>query len=332
MVQRVSMNVLETLINERTHLLVDGGMGTQLFASGLQAGDPPELWNIDFPDRVVAVHSAYVTAGSDIVLTNSFGGNRYRLMLHKSDDRVFELNKAAAEVARRAADIADKQVLVAGSMGPSGELLEPMGTMTIEECTEAFAEQAGGLAAGGADLIWVETMSDLDEVSAAVRGAKQACELPVVATMSFDTAGRTMMGVKGEDAVAALAEIGVAGFGANCGNNLRDTEAAMVAMAAAGTGVPLVAKSNAGIPEWKADTLVYNGTPEIMGAHTRRMMDAGVSLIGACCGSTSEHIGYMRSVIDGAITAPDLPAPGPVASGPTDTERSPRRRGRRRKN
>ena len=320
------VNVLETLISERNHLLIDGGMGTQLFASGLQAGDPPELWNIDHPERVLAVHSGYVDAGSDIVLTNSFGGNRYRLMLHKADDRVHELNKAAAEVARQAADAADRTVLVAGSMGPTGELLTPMGTMTVDECEEAFAVQAAGLAAGGADLIWVETTSDLEEVSAAVRGAKRATTLPVISTMSFDTAGRTMMGVKGEDAVVALAELGVAAFGANCGNNLSDTEAAMVAMAGAGTGVPLVAKANAGIPEWKADSLVYNGTPEIMGAHTKRMMEVGVSLIGACCGSTAEHIAYMRQVMDGAVEPPNLQAPGPVASGPTDVERGPRRR------
>lgn len=330
----MTTNVLETLIKERKHLLVDGGMGTQLFASGLQAGDPPELWNLDHPDRVIAVHQGYVDAGSDVILTNSFGGNRYRLMLHKAEGRVHEINTAAAAVARKAAETADKKVLVAGSMGPSGELLDPMGTMTIAECTEAFAAQAAGLAAGGADLIWVETMSDLDEVSAAVRGAQQTTTLPVVATMSFDTAGRTMMGVKGEDAVSILAGLGVAAFGANCGNNLSDTEAAMVAMVAVGTGVPLVAKGNAGIPEWKADTLIYNGTPEIMGAHTKRMMEAGISLIGACCGSTAEHIAYMRAVIDGTVEPPEIDAPGPVASGPTDVERSPRRQrtGRRRKN
>jgi methionine synthase I (cobalamin-dependent) len=301
-------------------------MGTQLFAAGLQAGDPPELWNINEPNKVIEVHAGYVRAGSDVILTNSFGGNRYRLMLHRADDRVHELNKAAAQVARQAADSVDRTVLVAGSMGPTGELLDPMGTMTIPECEEAFTSQAAGLEAGGADLIWIETTSDIDEVSAAVRGARKATSLPIVATMSFDTAGRTMMGVKGADAVVTLADLGVNAFGANCGNNLGDTEAAMLAMVSAGTGIPLVAKANAGIPEWKADSLVYNGTPEIMGAHTKRMMEAGISLIGACCGSTPEHIAYMRSVMDGTTIPPELDAPGPVASGPTDLERGPRRR------
>jgi len=168
-------------------------------------------------------------------------------------------------------------------------------------------------------------------VTAAVRGAKRATELPVVATMSFDTAGRTMMGVKGEDAVATIAALGVAAFGANCGNNLRDTEAALVAMTKADAGVPLICKANAGIPEWKADALLYNGTPEVMGAHAKRMMEAGVSLIGACCGSTAEHLAYMRQVLDGTIDPPDIAAPGPVASGPTETDSSSRRPRRRRR-
>lgn len=319
------------MLASRPNLLVDGGMGTQLFAAGLQAGDPPEMWNIDHPEKVIGVHRAYVAAGSDVILTNSFGGNRYRLMLHGAQDRVYELNKAAAMVARQAVDEVEREVLVAGSMGPTGELLVPMGTMTVQECEEAFAEQAAGLEAGGADLIWIETTSDIDEVTAAVRAAHRATSLPVVATMSFDTAGRTMMGVKGEDAVEVLADLGVAGFGANCGNNLTDTEAAMISMLAQGRDVPLVAKANAGIPEWKADSLVYNGTPEVMGAHTKRMMAAGVKLIGACCGSTEDHISYMRGVMDGTIDPPDLPPPGPVASGPTDDARSQRRKRARRR-
>lgn len=325
-------NALSDLIAERNNLLVDGGMGTQLFAAGLEAGDPPELWNLDHPERVVAVHAGYVDAGSDVILTNSFGGNAFRLMLHKVEDQVYEINKAAAKVARQAADAVERTVLVAGSMGPTGELLEPMGTMTIEQCEDAFAAQAAGLAAGGADIIWIETTSDLDEVSAAVRGAKRATHLPIVATMSFDTAGRTMMGVKGEDAVEILADLGVTACGANCGNNLRDTEAAVLAMRSANRDVAIVVKANAGIPEWKADALVYNGTPEIMGSHTQRMIDGGVALIGACCGSAPDHIAHMRGVLDGVIQASDIAPPGPVASGPADEARGGRRsRNRRRR-
>ncbi len=162
------MTVLHELIAERGVLLIDGAMGTELFARGLEAGGAPELMNVEVPDQVTAVHTDYVNAGSDIVLTNSFGGTGFRLKLHKADHRVIELNKAAAQVARAAADAADRRVLVAGSMGPTGELLEPMGALTPATCAAAFAEQAKGLAEGGADVLWIETMSHLDEVAGAL--------------------------------------------------------------------------------------------------------------------------------------------------------------------
>ena len=226
---------LSDLLSERAHLLVDGAMGTELFARGLTAGDPPEEWNVDIPDRVVDVHMNYIKAGSDIILTNSFGGSAFRLKLHKLEDRVVELNKAAAEVGRQAADASDRPVVVAGSMGPSGELLEPLGEMTPQTAADAFAAQAEGLAAGGADLLWIETMSSLEEIEAAFAGARRACDLPIAATMSFDTAGRTMMGVTGAEAAERLTALGLAAIGANCGNNLSQTEAAM-AQVKAGAG------------------------------------------------------------------------------------------------
>jgi len=167
----------------------DGAMGTELFARGLTAGDPPEMWNIDMPDVITAVHEGYIEAGSDIVLTNSFGGTAFRLKLHRLDKRVHELNRAAAAVARTAADRSDRRVIVAGSMGPSGELLVPMGEMTPDTARAAFAEQAAGLADGGADILWIETMSSLDEVAAAVEGARSTTDIGIVVTMSFDTAG-----------------------------------------------------------------------------------------------------------------------------------------------
>ena len=180
--------VFSELLAAKGYALADGAMGTQLFAMGLAAGEPPEAWNADRPAEIQAVHRSYLRAGADLVLTNSFGGNRFRLALHGLQDRVVELNEAAARNARLAADEeserAGRPVLVAGSMGPTGELLEPMGGMTAARCVAAFAEQAAGLAAGGADLLWIETMSDLREVRAAVRGARSAGDLPVAATMT----------------------------------------------------------------------------------------------------------------------------------------------------
>ena len=304
------MSVLHDLLAARGTLLIDGAMGTELFARGLGAGDPPEMWNVDHPDRVTAVHAAYVNAGSDIVLTNSFGGTGFRLKLHKLDDRCIELNRAAAQVARTAADAhfaeTGRRVLVAGSMGPTGELLEPMGSMTPETCADAFREQAIGLDEGGADVLWIETMSHLDEVAAAVEGARSVSDLPVCTTLSFDTAGRTMMGVSGEDAVNRLTELGVDAIGANCGNNLADTEAALHEMRAANPDVPLISKANAGMPEWHGTELHYSGDPEVMAAHAVRQREAGIQIIGACCGSSPKHLAMMRQVLDGNLPVPEV--------------------------
>jgi len=333
MVWRVGQNwsvvALQDLLAERSHLLVDGAMGTELFARGLTAGDPPELWNVDMPDNVVDVHKGYIKAGSDIILTNSFGGTSFRLKLHNLQDRVFELNKAAAEQARAAADASDRPIVVAGSMGPSGELLVPMGEMTPETAAEAFAEQARGLAAGGADMLWIETMSSLEEVEAAIAGARSACDIPIAVTMSFDTAGRTMMGVTGTDAAERLGPLGLAAIGANCGNNIAQTEAAVLQLKAGAPNTPIIVKANAGIPEFKGDKLHYTGTPEVMGAHVKRMVDAGIEIIGGCCGTATHHLAYMRGVLDGSIIPPNIEAPAPdtpTAEPGNDARRRRRRR------
>lgn len=323
------MATIAELLDERGTLLVDGAMGTELFARGLTAGDPPEMWNIDLPDDIVDVHKGYIKAGSDIILTNSFGGTAYRLKLHNLDDRVHELNKAAATRAREAVNAGDRVVLVAGSMGPTGELLEPLGTMTPQACADAFAAQAAGLEAGGADLLWIETMSSLEEVEAAVQGARSASSLPVVVTMSYDTAGRTMMGVTGTEAAQRLSALGLAAFGANCGNNVAETEAAVAELRSAAPDDVVIVKANAGIPEFKDDRLVYNGTPEVMGAHVARMRDLGIDIIGGCCGTATHHVAYMREVLDGTIIPPDIAAPGP--SRPEHDEPSAPRAQRRRR-
>ena len=321
------MNAIAQLLESKAVIVGDGGMGTQLFDRGLTAGDPPERWNVEHTELVRGVHAAYIAAGSDLVLTNSFGGTRFRLALHRLEERVVELNRAAARLAREAADEAGKTVIVAGSMGPTGELLEPMGTMTPAAARDAFAEQAEGLTAGGADVLWIETMSDLDEVRCAIEGARSASDLPICATLSFDTAGRTMMGVTGTELVTTLRELGVAAMGANCGNNIADTEAAVREVLAHDPGVPIISKANAGVPEFRGDQLRYDGTPEVMAAHADRIRKAGARIIGACCGSTPEHIAFMSGVLAGELPVPDIEAPE-VAERPA-ANAAPRRSRRR---
>jgi len=322
-----SQTVLHELVDERGFLMIDGAMGTQMFAVGLESGDPPEEWNVTDPDKVQAIHQAYVDHGSDIFLTNSFGGTSFRLKLHNMQDRVHELNEAAARIGRTVADAAGRRVLVAGSMGPTGELLEPMGALTPETATAAFAEQAAGLAAGGADIIWIETMSHLGEVEAAIVGAREACDLPVTVTLSFDTAGRTMMGVTGTQAIETLGPLGISALGANCGNNLADTEAALAEIRAVDGDILIISKANAGIPVWKGANLTYSGTPEVMSAHAHRVHGVGASIIGACCGSGPEHIAHMRSVLAGETPVPDVA----LEEASKKSLAEPRRRSRRRR-
>ncbi len=294
------MNKFQELITSGETILLDGAMGTLLMASGLAPGDPPEEWNVLYPERIQDVHKAYIAAGSRIILTNTFGGSRYRLKLHGLQDRVTELNKAATVNARVAADSATELVAVAGSIGPTGELLEPMGAMTFDEAQAAFAEQAAALTGGGVDVLWIETMSDLDEVRAAVSGARSASDLPLVATMSFDTRGYTMMGVSPAKALESLDGLDLIAIGGNCGSTLAETGAALEAMRSLDIDAMLIAKPNAGIPRWVDRDLVYDGTPDIMADFARQMRDLGVQLIGSCCGSTPDHTRAMRAALNGS--------------------------------
>lgn len=291
------MNKLQELLKKEGRLLLDGAMGTMLMAAGLEQGAPPEEWNVNHPDRVRAVHRAYIEAGSNIILTNSFGGTSFRLKLHNLQDRVAELNQAAAANARAEADVAGRPVLVGGSIGPTGELFAPMGTMTFEGAKAAFAEQAAALDEGGADILWVETMSDLEEVRAAVEGAKSVSNLPVAATMTFDTHGHTMMGVSPAKALEMMRSFGLAALGANCGNGPDEIEDVIRTMRALDPDMILIAKSNAGIPHWVDDELYYDGTPEVMGEYTKRVFGLGASLIGGCCGSSPAHIKAMGEAL-----------------------------------
>jgi 5-methyltetrahydrofolate--homocysteine methyltransferase len=278
-------------------IVADGGMGTMLMNAGLLFGDPPEQWNV-LPEKrpqISAIHRGYLDAGAQIILTNSFGGSPFRLKLHNLQGQVFELNRAAAELARAEAG---EQAVVAGSIGPSGELFEPMGALTHDAAVAGFAAQAAGLAAGGVDVLWVETMSDLQEVRAAVVGAQQAApQLPVVATMTFDTRGFTMMGTSPAQAIEALAELGLAAIGGNCGNGPDEIEGVIYAMHQARPDLALIAKSNAGMPELVDGRAVYSGTPEVMAGYARRARALGATIVGACCGSTPNHIRAMACAL-----------------------------------
>ena len=283
--------------------LFDGAMGTLLQQRGLADGGSGELWNVDQPDIIAQIHREYSAAGATFLTTNTFGGTRPRLAMHRLADRVGELNQAAAQIARQAAH--DHDALVVGDLGPTGELLEPMGTMSAAEAEAHFEEQLRGLAAGGVDVILIETMSDLGELEVAIRAAASvAPELPVIATLSFDTNLHTMMGVSPELAVKTLADFGVAAVGANCGRGPSEMEAIMASMVTARpAGLLLIAQSNAGLPQLVGDRFEYDAPVPEMAAHAVRLRDMGVDLIGACCGSTPQHVAAMRVALEGPSNA-----------------------------
>lgn len=299
---------LRELLAERSVLLADGATGTNLFALGLETGEAPEIWNLEQPDKVRAHYRSFIEAGSDVFLTNTFGGTSYRLKLHDYQDRVGEINEAGARLARAEADAAERTVLVGGSMGPTGELFEPMGALTHAACEAAFREQAEALAAGGVDMLWIETLSSQEEVDAAVAAA-HSTGLPVVCTVSFDTNGRTMMGISPERFArhCCALEHGPSAFGSNCGVGAAELVAAMVNMrAAVDAEQVLVSKANCGIPEWHDGELSYNGTPELMADYAVLARDAGARIIGGCCGTTPDHVRAMRAALD---TTPPGEAP-----------------------
>ncbi len=299
-------NLFEKLLTENRVLLTDGATGTNFFAMGLQSGDAPELWNVDHPDRVAAHYQSFIDVGSDLVLTNSFGGTRFRLKLHNAQERVTELNAAAASILRDVVDRCGREVVVAGSIGPSGEILAPLGDLQPQDAIDAFAEQALALKQGGADVIWIETMSSQEEVEYAVRGAEQAA-LPIVFTMSFDTNGRTMMGVGAADLMQLHQRLGAHACGTNCGIGASEVVAAILNMQATrpdGAEPILVAKANCGIPEFVGGEIHYNDTPEIMAHYAVMARDAGARIVGGCCGTTPEHVAAMRHALDSTPPGP----------------------------
>mgnify|MGYP005844781261 CR=1 FL=1 len=292
-------DALSRALADRAWLMADGATGTSLFNMGLPTGEAPELWNTNAPEKIHALYRGAIEAGADLFLTNSFGANAARLKLHGAERRAHELSRIAAEIGRDEADRAGRAVIVAGSMGPSGEIMAPMGDLTPEIAVEIFHEQADGLRAGGADVAWIETMSALEEYDAAAEGARRA-GLPWCGTMSFDTSGRTMMGVTAADLAAHVERMTSppVAFGANCGVGAADLLRTVLGFVAAGTEQPIIAKGNAGIPKYEHGHIHYDGTPGLMADYAVLARDCGARIIGGCCGTTPEHLRQMRAALE----------------------------------
>ncbi len=268
-------------------LVADGATATNYQRMGLALGVVPEEWVFDAPEKVLELHRAFIAAGADIILTDSFGGTRLRLRDSKYADRAPALNRRAAELAREAAD--GKDVFVAGSMGPTGLLCEPLGELTQAEAASAYAEQAEALAEGGVDVLILETFFALEEATAAIEGIKRVSALPLVVSFSYDQGTRTMMGLSPTQVVNAIAPLGVTAIGANCGKTL-DAMEQIIREKALQTGLPIWAKPNAGLPRMVDDVAVYDTTPETMAEYAMRYVHAGAQVVGGCCGSTPEHV------------------------------------------
>ena len=298
--------LLNDLLEEKGILLADGATGSNLFEMGLQTGDSPELWNTDHQDRISQHYRNFVEAGSDIILTNTFGGTQYRLKLHGAEDRVEELNINAVKLLKTEIEKSGRSIIAAGSMGPTGELIVPLGSMTHEQAVEAFREQAEALKEGGVDVFWIETLSSKEEANAAV----EACTglgLPIVTTYSIDTNGRTMMGLSPDDIVQVTKnmETPLMAFGSNCGVGAAELVAAIIninnALGDKSKDVIIVSKANCGVPEYINGEIVYSGTEEIMADYAGMAIDSGARIIGGCCGTTPRHVKAMRKVLDNHI-------------------------------
>lgn len=293
-------NPLIDLLSQKGVLLADGATGTNLFNMGLMSGDAPELWNIQEPKKITTLYKGATEAGSDVFLTNSFGANASRLKLHNAEKQVHSLSRISAEIAREVADTAGRKIIVAGSVGPTGEIMEPVGALSHSLAVEMFHETADGLKSGGADVGWLETISAPEEYKAAAEGFTLA-GLEWCGTMSFDTAGRTMMGLTSSDMVKMVADLGdhkPLAFGANCGTGASDLLRTILGFAAQGPDQPVIAKGNAGIPKYVDGHIHYDGTPELMADYAVMARACGASIIGGCCGTMPEHLRHMREALD----------------------------------
>jgi 5-methyltetrahydrofolate--homocysteine methyltransferase len=277
------------LLREKGVLIADGGWGTELVQRGLEPGEVPESWNVDRREDVLAVASAYVRAGADIILTNTFGGTRMKLRKSGLEEKTESLNRLGAEISREAAG---GRALVFASIGPTGELIRPLGAVSAEEMFRDFAEQARALAAGGAEGFVIETMTDLAEAKAALRAVRENTGLPAAVSLTFDRGKKgfaTIMGIRPEKAAGELEEAGADIVGANCGAGIENMVELMGVLRRA-TALPLWCKPNAGLPELAEGKTVYRETPEMMAAQIARLIDAGANIVGGCCGTTPVHI------------------------------------------
>ena len=299
----------EQKVSSSEWLLTDGATGTNLFDMGLMSGDAPELWNEKYPEKITKLHKEAVEAGSDLFLTNSFGSNALRLKLHNCGNRAFDLSRISAEIARDVADAYDGTVFIAGSVGPTGEIMHPIGELSHEIAVEVFHEQAQGLKEGGADLLWLETISAPEEFKAAAE-AFSNIEIPWVGTMSFDTAGRTMMGTSPAEMVKLIASIPnkPIAFGANCGTGAPDLLRTVQDFAKSSPHSILIAKGNAGIPKYVDGHILYDGTPELMAKYAVMARNSGAKMIGGCCGTKPKHLRSMRTALESEVvrTVPSL--------------------------
>lgn len=307
-------DLLSELLSTREWLLGDGATGTNLFNMGLEAGEAPEVWNESQPEKIRQLYDGAVNAGSDIFLTNSFGGNYSRLKLHDRQNDVFTLNRIAAEIGREAADASGRKIVVAGSVGPTGEIMEPVGTLSFNSAVEMFEEQAKGLMEGGADVLWVETISAPEEYRAAAK-AFQNINAPWCGTMSFDTAGRSMMGVTAVDMVNLVQglENPPIAFGANCGVGASDLLRTLIGFGTAHPTLPVISKGNAGIPKYVHGHIHYDGTPELMAEYAVLARDAGARIIGGCCGTQPEHLVAMKAALENAPKG-DIPTAAEITA------------------
>jgi len=275
-------------------LVADGATGTNYQNMGIEPGVAPEEWVVDAPDKVQELHRRFRDAGSDLVLTCSFGGSSLRLADEALHGRAVEVNRRAAELAREAVG---GDVLVAGSLGPTGHLADPLGPLTRDLAVETFAEQALALTDGGVDLLVLETFFSLDEGLWAVEGVQSASDLPLVVSYSFDQGTKTMMGLTPTQVVEAFAPLGVAAIGANCGKSLDETDVIVDELVAAADGLPLWVKPNAGVPRMVGDQVIYDAGPEDLAAHVARYVERGARVVGGCCGSTPEHVAAIANAL-----------------------------------
>jgi 5-methyltetrahydrofolate--homocysteine methyltransferase len=290
------MNRFLERLNAGETFIADGATGTNLQIMGLKGKFVPEDLVLDQPDILLKLESAFVEAGSDIILTCSFGGTDLRMKESKYADKADEVNKRAVELARKAAS-ARRDVLVAGSIGPTGQLMKPYGPLSPDEAKASFTRQAKALAEGGVDLLVIETMFALDETTAAFEGARSASDLPIVVSFSFDRGVRTMMGVKPADVIKKYKEMGAAVVGANCGTTLENMEKIIREYDATEPGFPVWAKPNAGLPRMEGTTAVYDVTPEQMGESALRNIANGARIVGGCCGSSPEHVAGIAKAV-----------------------------------